>query len=59
MYSVFGDKGGIAIKSFWKNGYYFIIDGVDLVNKKVHISQAYVGNSPVKKVVIANYILGA
>lgn len=59
MYSVFGEKGGIAIKSLWKNGYYFVIDGVDLVNKKVHISQAYVGNSPVKKVVIANYILGA
>ena len=59
MYSVFGELGGTAIKALWKNGYFFTIDGVDLVEKKVHISQAYVGNGPVKKVVIANYILGA
>lgn len=57
--SVFGENGATALNAIWKNGYYFIIDGVDLVERKIHISQAYIGNGQTKKVVIANYILGA
>ncbi|HCD72679.1 MAG TPA: hypothetical protein DEQ48_00415 [Helicobacter sp.] len=51
--------GDSAIQACEKQGYYFTIDSVDLVNSTINISTAYVANKPVKKLVINNYILGA
>lgn len=51
--------GDSAIQACERQGYYFTIDSVDLVNSTINISTAYVANKPVKKLVINNYILGA
>ena len=59
MITAFGDDGEAAISQLSKNGYFYKIDSVDLVNKTINIVQAYVANTPAKRIVIANYILGA
>ena len=51
--------GDSAIQACEKQGYYFSIDSVDLVNSTINISTAYVANKPVKKLIVNNYILGA
>lgn len=40
-------------------GYFFAFAGIDTVKKELSITEAYVANAPVKKIVINNYILGA
>lgn len=59
LITAFGDDGETAISQCSKNGYFYKIDSVDLVNKTITIVQAYVANTPVKRIYIANYILGA
>lgn len=57
--TAFGEDGETAINQLENDGYFYKIDSVDLVTKTINIVQAYVANTPVKRVVIANYILGA
>lgn len=57
--TAFGEDGETAITQLQDNGYFYKIDSVDLVTKTINIVQAYVANTPIKRVVIANYILGA
>lgn len=57
--TAFGEDGETAIRLLQEKGYFYKIDSVDLVTKTIKIVQAYVANTPVKKVVIANYVLGA
>lgn len=57
--TAFGDSGQIAIKRLEHEGFYYFVDSVDLVNKTINITQAYVANTPIKRVIIANYVLGA
>lgn len=59
LLTAFGEDGETAISQCSKNGYFYKVDGVDLVNKTIQIVQAYVANTPVKRIYIANYILGA
>lgn len=59
MITAFGDDGQTAIRLLQEQGYFYKIDSVDLVNKTINIIQAYVANTPIKRVIIANYILGA
>lgn len=48
-----------AITAIERQGYYYTIDSIDLVNSTINISTAYIANKAVKKLVINNYILGA
>ena len=59
LQSAFASQGETAITQCEKNGYFFVIDSVDLVTKTIKIVSAYVANTPAKKIVINNYILGA
>lgn len=59
MITAFGDDGQTAIRLLQEQGYYYKVDSVDLVNKTINIVQAYVANTPIKRVIIANYVLGA
>ena len=42
-----------------KYGYYFKPTDMNVVKKELTITQAYMANTPLKKLVVANYILGA
>ena len=42
-----------------KYGYYFKPTDMNVVKKELTITQAYIANTPLKKLVVANYILGA
>lgn len=57
--TAFGEDGETAINQLENEGYFYKVDSVDLVTKTINIVQAYVANTPVKRVVIANYVLGA
>lgn len=40
-------------------GYFFVVTDMNVVKKELTITQAYMANTPLKKLVVANYILGA
>ena len=42
-----------------KYGYYFIVTDIDVTKRELTITRIYVANTPLDKLVIANYILGA
>lgn len=42
-----------------KFGYFFAITDINTTKKEMTITQAYMANTPLKKLVIANYVLGA
>lgn len=48
-----------AILAIEKQGYFYSIESVDLVNSTININTAYVANKALKKLMINNYILGA
>lgn len=48
-----------AINQIQENGYYYAISGINAVTKELSITEAYMANAPVKKIVINTYILGA
>ena len=42
-----------------KFGYFFAVTDINTAKKELTITQAYMANTPLKKLVIANYVLGA
>ncbi|EAL9138430.1 DUF3383 family protein [Campylobacter jejuni] len=48
-----------VIKQIQENGYFYAVSGVNTVTKELSITEAYMANAPVKKIVINTYILGA
>ena len=42
-----------------KNGFYYAVSSINTVTKELYITQAYMANAPVKKIIVSNYILGA
>lgn len=55
----FPDNAEGAIESVEKYGYYYEVNRIDTVTKEIYITQAYMANMPVSKIIINNYILGA
>lgn len=47
------------IRDIENNGYFYIVTNFDLVNKTMNIVEAYVANTPAKKIIVNIYILGA
>lgn len=48
-----------VIKQVQEQGFYYAVSGVNTVTKELSITEAYMANAPVKKIVINTYILGA
>lgn len=57
--SNFPDNAELAIESLRKNGYYYQVNRIDTVTKEMYITQAYMANMSVSKMIFNNYILGA
>lgn len=60
--SIFGmlvDDINIVIEKLQSSGYYYILSSMDLVKREIGITEAYIANTPAKRIVINNYILGA
>lgn len=63
--SVIGTFGGlvddiqVVIDKLETSGYFYIISSVNVTTREIGITEAYAANTPAKKVVINNYILGA
>ncbi len=55
----FPDNAEEAINAIQKYGYFYQVNRIDTVTKEMYITQAYVANTPVSKIIINNYILGA
>ena len=55
----FGKNAESAVSELSRSGYFYVIEKVDLANKTITIKDAYVANTPIKRVIINNYILGA
>lgn len=47
------------IRDIENNGYFYAVTNFDLVNKTMNIVEAYVANTPAKKIIVNIYILGA
>lgn len=47
------------IRDIENNGYFYAVTDFDLVNKTMNIVEAYVANTPAKKIIVNIYILGA
>lgn len=48
-----------ALQLLQTRGYYYELSKIDTTNKTIEIVRAYVANTPINKIVIRNYILGA
>lgn len=48
-----------ALQLLQSRGFYYEISKIDVTNKTIEILRAYVANTPINKIVIRNYILGA
>lgn len=48
-----------VITQIEENGFYYAVSGINTVKKELSITEAYMANTPVKKIVINTYILGA
>lgn len=49
----------LVIEQLETNGYFYEISGLDVAKRELYITETYVANAPVKRIVINNYILGA
>ena len=49
----------IVIDKLQTSGYFYIISSINTTTREIGITEAYTANTPAKKVVINNYILGA
>lgn len=47
------------IRDIENNGYFYAVTDFDLINKTMNIVEAYVANTPAKKIIVNIYILGA
>lgn len=47
------------VRDIENNGYFYVVTNFDLVNKTMNIVEAYVANTPAKKIIVNIYILGA
>lgn len=47
------------VRDIENNGYFYAVTNFDLVNKTMNIVEAYVANTPAKKIIVNIYILGA
>ena len=62
LISTFGalvDDINIVLEKLSTTGYFYIISSIDLVKREIGITEAYVANTPAKRIVINSYILGA
>lgn len=62
LISTFGtlvDSIDDVLNQIEKFGYYFVVSDVNVVTKEMTITQAYMANQPLRKIVISNYVLGA
>lgn len=50
------EKAQLEVSKF---GYYYEVNRVDTVTKEMYITQAYMANMPVRKIVINSFVLGA
>ena len=57
--AAFNTLGDDAIFQLETNGYFFNISKIDLSNNSIDIIISYVANTPIKKIIIKNYIIGA
>lgn len=57
--STFPANAELAIQSIEKVGYYYEVNRIDTVTREMYITQAYMANVPVDRIIINNYILGA
>lgn len=60
--STFGnlvDDINMVIDKLETSGYFYIISSVNTTTREIGITEAYTANTPAKKIVINNYILGA
>ena len=48
-----------VIEQIQANGYYYEFSGLDTVKRELYITEVYIANVPVKRIVINTYILGA
>ena len=48
-----------VIEQIQANGYYYEFSGIDTVKRELYITEVYIANVPVKRIVINTYILGA
>ena len=48
-----------VITQIQNNGFYYAVSSINTVTKELYITQAYMANAPVKKIIVSNYILGA
>ena len=59
LITAFGGKGESAISQCNRGGYFYEIGTANLEKQTLPISIAYVANKAAKRIVIANYVLGA
>lgn len=48
-----------VIEQIQANGYYYEFSGIDTTKRELYITEVYIANVPVKRIVINTYILGA
>ena len=48
-----------VITQIENNGFYYAVSNVNTITKELYITQAYMANTPAKKIIVSNYILGA
>ncbi|WP_299546051.1 DUF3383 family protein [uncultured Helicobacter sp.] len=48
-----------VIEKLETSGYFYIISDINVTTREISITEAYTANTPAKKIVINNYILGA
>ena len=59
MIDTFSRNSEKALEDIVKFGYYYEVNRIDTVTKQMYITQAYMANMPVRKIVINSFILGA
>lgn len=57
--SAFPDNADKALDQIARQGYYYEVTSIDTVTKEMYITNAYMSNKPVDKIIVNNYILGA
>jgi len=57
--SNFPNNAEKALEEIQKRGFYYEVNRIDTVTKELYITQAYMGNMPVDRIIINSYILGA
>lgn len=57
--STFPNNSDKALTQIARQGYYYEVTRIDTVTKEMYITNAYMANKPVDKIIVNNYILGA